>query len=75
MAERRRFTSIRRPATAPEFIGSVNVFEGLLKAREEDGLVIDALRLDFIHLKSMQMPLSLIILPVYVALRRKNHAV
>ncbi|VEB61739.1 putrescine transport ATP-binding protein PotG [Salmonella enterica subsp. enterica] len=25
-----------------EFIGSVNVFEGLLKAREEDGLVIDA---------------------------------
>ncbi|EGJ3926268.1 putrescine ABC transporter ATP-binding subunit PotG [Salmonella enterica] len=51
-----------------EFIGSVNVFEGLLKAREEDGLVIDAPGL--VHPLKVDADASVIDnVPVYVALR------
>ncbi|EKC2493268.1 putrescine ABC transporter ATP-binding subunit PotG [Salmonella enterica] len=50
-----------------EFIGSVNVFEGLLKAREEDGL-IDAPGL--IHPLKVDADASIVDnVPVYVALR------
>ncbi|EBS7171000.1 TOBE domain-containing protein, partial [Salmonella enterica] len=51
-----------------EFIGSVNVFEGLLKAREEDGLVIDAPGL--VHPLKVDADASVVDnVPVYVALR------
>lgn len=57
-----------------EFIGSVNVFEGLLKDRQEDGTVIES--------PGLQHPLkvdpdSAVVdnVPVYVALRpEKDHA-
>ncbi|HAK7505461.1 TPA: putrescine ABC transporter ATP-binding subunit PotG [Salmonella enterica] len=50
-----------------EFIGSVNVFEGLLKAREEDGLVIDA---SLVHPLKVDADASVVDnVPVYVALR------
>ena len=51
-----------------EFIGSINVFEGLLKAREEDGLVIDSPGL--IHPLKVAADNSVVDnVPVYVALR------
>ncbi|MDF3008673.1 MAG: hypothetical protein K0R86_2540 [Enterobacter kobei] len=51
-----------------EFIGSVNVFEGLLKAREEDGLVIDSPGL--VHPLKVDPDASVVDnVPVYVALR------
>ncbi len=54
-----------------EFIGSVNVFEGLLKSREEDGLVIDSPGL--VHPLKVDADASVVDnVPVYVALRRKK---
>jgi ABC-type spermidine/putrescine transport systems, ATPase components len=51
-----------------EFIGSVNVFEGLLKSREEDGLVIDSPGL--VHPLKVDADASVVDnVPVYVALR------
>ncbi|HBI10876.1 MAG TPA: putrescine ABC transporter ATP-binding subunit PotG [Franconibacter pulveris] len=51
-----------------EFIGSVNVFEGLLKARQEDGLVIDSPGL--LHPLKVDPDASVVDgVPVYVALR------
>ena len=51
-----------------EFIGSMNVFEGLLKAREEDGLVIDSPGL--VHPLKVAADNSVVDnVPVYVALR------
>ncbi|WP_265438675.1 putrescine ABC transporter ATP-binding subunit PotG [Cedecea davisae] len=51
-----------------EFIGSVNVFEGLLKDRQEDGLVIDSPGL--IHPLKVDPDASVVDgVPVFVALR------
>ena len=51
-----------------EFIGSVNVFEGLLKAREEDGLIIESPGLQ--HPLKVDPDNSVVDnVPVYVALR------
>lgn len=58
------------PATrySAEFIGSVNVFEGVLKAREEDGLVINAPGL--VHPLKVDADASVVDnVPVYIALR------
>lgn len=51
-----------------EFIGSVNVFEGLLKERREDGLVIESPGL--VHPLKVDSDNSVVDnVPVYVALR------
>lgn len=51
-----------------EFIGSVNVFEGLLKERREDGLVIESPGL--VHPLKVDADASVVDnVPVYVALR------
>ncbi|MDO1787502.1 polyamine ABC transporter ATP-binding protein, partial [Escherichia coli] len=51
-----------------EFIGSVNVFEGLLKSREDDGLVIESPGLQ--HPLKVEPDSSVVDnVPVYVALR------
>lgn len=51
-----------------EFIGSVNVFEGLLKERQDDGLVIDSPGL--VHPLKVDADASVVDnVPVYVALR------
>ena len=51
-----------------EFIGSVNVFEGLLKERQEDGLVIESPGL--VHPLKVDADASVVDnVPVYVALR------
>lgn len=51
-----------------EFIGSVNVFEGLLKDRQEDGLVIDSPGL--MHPLKVDPDASIVDnVPVYIALR------
>ena len=51
-----------------EFIGSVNVFEGLLKAREEDGLIIESPGLQ--HPLKVDPDNSVVDnVPVYIALR------
>ncbi|WBM69444.1 putrescine ABC transporter ATP-binding subunit PotG [Buttiauxella sp. WJP83] len=58
------------PATrySAEFIGSVNVFEGLLKERHEDGLIIESPGL--IHSLKVDPDVSVVDgVPVYVALR------
>ncbi|MBK0001811.1 putrescine ABC transporter ATP-binding subunit PotG [Erwinia sp. S43] len=51
-----------------EFIGSVNVFEGLLRERQEDGLIIDSPGL--VHPLKVASDVSVLDgVPVYVALR------
>ncbi|MDU5729777.1 MAG: ABC transporter ATP-binding protein [Citrobacter freundii] len=51
-----------------EFIGSVNVFEGLLKERQEDGLIIESPGL--VHPLKVDADASVVDnVPVYVALR------
>ena len=56
-----------------EFIGSVNVFEGVLKERQEDGTVLDSPGL--VHPLKVDADASVVDnVPVHVALRRKNHA-
>ncbi|QDY41481.1 putrescine ABC transporter ATP-binding subunit PotG [Candidatus Pantoea soli] len=51
-----------------EFIGSVNVFDGLLRERREDGLVLDAPGL--VHPLKVQTDVSVVDnVPVHVALR------
>lgn len=74
---RGRFTQIGEPEEiyehpttrySAEFIGSVNVFKGLLRVREEDGLVLDSPGL--LHPLKVESDAPVVDnVPVYVALR------
>ncbi len=68
LANRKRFYEHPTTRYSAEFIGSVNVFEGVLKERQEDGLVLYSPGL--VHPLKVDADASVVDnVPVHVALR------